>query len=85
MAESDPEHAANLQAYRRLKGILGRIYGPGRYVAISAGRVAADAATFKDLLSRLSAIGQEPSNALIVQADVDYPEKVVIFLVARLS
>ena len=79
MPTADETRALNLQAYRRLKGSLGRTYGPDRFVAISAGQVIADAATFDDLRSRLAQIGEDPSRCLIVQADVDYPEEVVIF------
>ena len=79
MSGADQSRAVNLEAYRRLKGSLGRTYGRGRFVAICAGRVAADAATFDDLRSRLAQMGEDPSNSLIVQADVDYPEEVVIF------
>jgi hypothetical protein len=79
MANVAQERAVNLKAYRRLKPSLGRNFGHGRFVAFCAGHVVADAGTFKDLRIRLAEMGNDPSRALIVQADVDYPEQVVIF------
>src|SRR5438445_685299 len=79
MASTDETRSKNLQAYRRLKGSLGQTYGRGRFVAICAGRVAADAATFSELRLRLLQLGADLSDALIVEADVDYPEEAVIY------
>ena len=79
MANAAQERAVNLKAYRRLKASLGRNFGRGRFVAFCAGRVVADAGTFKDLRTRLAEMGNDPALALIVQADVNYPEEVVIF------
>ncbi len=73
------ERAANQAAYRRLKASLVQTYGPGRFVAIRGGQVAADADTFSDLRSQLAQMGIQPAQVLIVQAGAEYPEKAVIF------
>jgi hypothetical protein len=79
MAKATQERAVNLQAYQRLKEKLGLKFGHGRFVAICDGRVVADAGTFSGLRRRLVEMGEDPSEALIVQADADYPEHAVIF------
>jgi hypothetical protein len=73
------ERQANQTAYRQLRDSLTQTYPPGRFVAIAEGRVAADAETFDDLRAALRAGGMDPSQALIVQAGVEYPETAVIF------
>jgi hypothetical protein len=73
------ERAMNQEAYRRLKGVIGQNYPRGRFVAITRGQIAGDAATFDELLALLRVRGEEPSEALIVQAGIDYPEFTYIF------
>jgi hypothetical protein len=74
------ERARNQAAYRRLKESLDQKYPPGRFLALVGGRVIADADSFEELRSRLTAGGHDPAQALIVQAGVEYPEDVVIFI-----
>ena len=73
------DRAANHAAYRRLKDEIARAYEPGRYVAISDGRIVADASGFNELRTRLAALGKDSPEVLVVQAGVDYPETAVIF------
>jgi hypothetical protein len=81
--ESAQERTLNQGAYRRLKEQLARTYEWGRFVAISEGRVVADAASLEDIRALLTAQGKDPTRALVVQAGVDYPETAVIFPLLR--
>jgi hypothetical protein len=78
MVDFDHELSLNEAAYRRLKKTLARNYPHGQFVAFWNGEVIADAATFDELLSRLKQMGKNPRNAFVVEAGVDYPEKVTI-------
>jgi hypothetical protein len=69
----------NQAAFRRLAPLINKTYPPGRFVAIASGQVVADAERFNELHSRLSALGIDPPEALIVEAGVEYPDTVVIF------
>ncbi|HXG12226.1 MAG TPA: hypothetical protein VNK04_20900 [Gemmataceae bacterium] len=70
----------NQEAFRRMKDTLAQTYERGRFVAISEGRVIADAASLDVLRSHLQALGKDPTQVLIVQAGVEYPETAVIFV-----
>jgi hypothetical protein len=74
------ERQLNQAAYRQLAGIIQQNYPRGRFVAISGGKIVADAACFEDLDSLLQRMGLESSEVLVVQAGVEYPESVVIFV-----
>ena len=69
----------NLAAYRKSKADLVRAYPPGRFVAMYAGRVVADAATFDGVLTALAAASLDAVECLVVEVGTDYPEKAVIF------
>ncbi len=73
------ERAANHAAYHRLKDAIARAYKPGRFVAIVGGQIVADADGFDELRSRLMAVGKDSTEALVVQAGMEYPENAVIF------
>lgn len=45
--DPDQENQLNQSAYRQLQGLIARTYPPGRFVAISGGRIVADAETFE--------------------------------------
>ena len=68
------ERDLNQAAYRRLKGEIDRTYARGRYVAIAEGQIVANAASFKELNSKLGAAGLDSPEVLVVQAGVEYPE-----------
>ena len=70
----------NQAAYRRLKEELARRFPPGRFVAFDDGEIVADAATFEELNAALVAIGKDRPDVLVVQAGVNYPDKVFILI-----
>jgi hypothetical protein len=70
------------QALRALKPEIDRVYPSGRFVAISGGKVVADADSFDQLDGMLRARGLGPDDALVIQAGVEYPEYAVIFSAA---
>jgi hypothetical protein len=69
----------NHSAYRRMKEMLVQTYGRGRYIAIAAGEVVADAASFDELHRLVQQQGKNPCEVLIVQGGVEYPETAMIF------
>ena len=69
----------NQETYRRLKETINQTYSKGRFIAISKGQIVGDARDFDELQAQLKAAGQDPFRVLIVQAGVEYPDKVVIF------
>ncbi len=73
------EQKINHAAYRQLRDTINQTYPPGRFVAISEGKIIADAAGFEELHALLHDMGNDSPQVLVVQAGVDYPEKVVIF------
>jgi hypothetical protein len=77
------ERQVNQAAYRQLKDFIQTTYPPGRYVAISGGRIIADAGRFDELDSLLHQMGHHSPDVLVVQAGVDYPETVTIFVQDR--
>jgi hypothetical protein len=48
-------------------------------LAISGGQIIADAARFDELNAILHQMGNDSPDVLVVQAGVDYPERVTIF------
>jgi hypothetical protein len=69
----------NQAAYRQLRSIIQKTYPPGRFLAISGGKIIADAAGFEELHALLQQMGHHSPEVLVVQAGVDYPETVTIF------
>lgn len=63
----EDDYAANVIAYRMLKPTIETDYAPGRFVAIVAGRVFADAATFDELEDRVRPLGLHPMSVLVEQ------------------
>jgi hypothetical protein len=74
------ERTLNQAAYRQLSGFIQKTYPPGRFVAISGGRIIADAAHFEELNSILHQKGNHSPDVLVVQAGAQYPEMVTIFI-----
>ena len=74
------EHARNQASYRRLKDTITNTYPRGWFVGISDDRVLGAAADFRALEAALRAQGIDPRRALVVEAGVDYPEQVTIFV-----
>jgi hypothetical protein len=78
--EANEERDLNQAAFRRLKPDIDRTYPFGRFVAIHHGKVVADGATFEELDDALNESGLTSRNILVIQAGVDYPEFIWIFL-----
>jgi hypothetical protein len=76
--QNDNERQVNQEAYRRLRETIKQTYAADRYVAISAGKIVADAASFPELEAALKALGSDSRETLVVQAGVDYSDYVVI-------
>lgn len=74
------ERDLNQNAFQNLKGVIQSTYPAGRFVAVAGGKIVADAATFDQLDSMLHRIGYHCADLLVVQAGVDYPENVTIFI-----
>ena len=77
--DSVQERQLNQAAYRQLRSFIQKTYLPGRYVAISEGKIIADAASFQELNSKLHTMGRNSADVLVVQAGVDYPDTIMIF------
>jgi hypothetical protein len=76
---SAQQRHANEAAYRQLRESISKSYPAGRFVAISEGKIVADAASFEELDSILDRLGKNSRDVLVVQAGVDYPEAVTVF------
>jgi len=74
------EQALNQAAFRQLSSFMEKTYPPGRFLAISGGKIIADAARFEELNSILHQMGNHSPDVLVVQAGVHYPEMVTIFV-----
>lgn len=75
------ERQLNQAAYRQLSHFIHKTYPPGRFVAISAGKIIADAARFEELNALLHQLGHHSPDVLVVQAGVPSPETVTILSV----
>ena len=76
------ERELNQSTFRHLKDTLTQTYSPGRFVAISGGQIIGVAERFDELLTLIQGKEKDPTKTLIVQAGVDYPDSVTIFLQA---
>jgi hypothetical protein len=72
------ERQLNQAAYRQLRSFIQQNYPTGRFIAISGGKIIADAGHFEELNSILHQMGNDSPEVLVVQAGVDYPETVTI-------
>lgn len=77
--DSTQERQLNQTAFRQLHGFILQNYPAGRFVAISGGRIIANAASFVELDAVLHHMGKHTPDVLVVQAGVEYPETAVIF------
>jgi hypothetical protein len=73
------ERQLNQAAFRQLSIHIQQTYPPGRFLAISGGKIVADAARFDELNAMLHQLGNHSAEVLVVRAGVDYPETVTIF------
>lgn len=77
------ERTINQTAYRRLKEFIDANYPAGRFLAISQGKIIADAGDFDGINVALQKLSCESSAVLVVQAGADYPDTVTIFALGR--
>jgi len=68
----------NQAAFRKMKATIDGTYPKGRFLAIGAGEIVADASNFDELATRVRSLGKNPKEMLIVQAGVEYPETGII-------
>lgn len=73
------EQQINPAAYRKLTGSIQKNYPPDRFLAISGGKVIADAARFEELNAMLHRLGNDSPEVLVIHAGMDYPEPMTIF------
>lgn len=77
------ERTINQAAFRRLQGFIGANYPGGRFLAISRGKIIADAGSFDELNAALQGKSCNSSAVLVVQAGADYPDAVTIFTLGQ--
>jgi hypothetical protein len=70
----------NHAAYQRLKETIKQTYPRGWFVGLADDQVLAAAADFRELEGLLRAQGKDPRTVLVVEAGVDYPDYVTIFV-----
>ncbi len=70
----------NQAAYQRLRTEIETKFPKGRFVAIAAGRIVGDAASFEELETTLRAAGLRQGESLVVEAGAELPEYVNIFI-----
>ena len=69
-----------LATYERLKTSIDEGHPKDTFVAIADGDVIGSAATLSSLQDTIRKQGRDPRQVLVVQAGMDYPEYVTIFL-----
>jgi hypothetical protein len=77
MQESN-ERRLNQEAYRQVRETIKRTYPPDRFVAISGGKIVANAASFPEIEATLKSMGIESKDTLVVQAGQEYLDYAVI-------
>lgn len=74
------EDSPDIAVYRRLKETIDKTYPDGWFVASADDQIVAAAVEFRELERMLRAQGKDPRNVLVIEADVDYPDCVTIFV-----
>jgi len=69
-----------MAAYRRLKPSIDQGHPKGTFVAIANDRIIATAASFDSILDSIRDTGRDPRQVLVIQAGIDYPDYVTIFM-----
>ncbi|MGI8978569.1 MAG: hypothetical protein ACR2FY_05050 [Pirellulaceae bacterium] len=69
-----------MESYRRLKGAIQRTYSPGWFVGIANDQIVGAAEKFPDLTAHLRSSGFDPRQVMVVEAGVEYPENVTIYI-----
>jgi hypothetical protein len=76
--ELDAEQVSKLAASRKLNELIAQTYPHGRFVAVDADQIIADAESFDELTVKLQEIGMDSPEVLVVQAGVEQPDFVYI-------
>jgi len=74
------QYEQRLAAYRRLKPAIEQGYAKGSFVAIADDRVIASARSFREIQESIRSQGGDPRQVLVVQAGMDLPDYVTIFV-----
>ena len=74
------QHERSETGYRQLKQEIDASYARGWYVAIADDQILAASADFHELERMLQAEGKDRRDVLVVEAGVDYPEHLTIFI-----
>jgi hypothetical protein len=75
-----PDSQRKSTAQRHLRQVIDQTHPHGWFVAIDEDQVVGAAATFGELEGLLRAEGLDPRRLLVVEAGIDYPENVTIFV-----
>ena len=70
----------NMATYRRLKGAIEQTYAHGWFVGIADDQIVGAAEKFPELAAHLRCRGLDPRQVMIVEAGVEYPENVTIYI-----
>ena len=73
------ERQLNQAAFRMLQNMIQQTYAPGHFLAISEGKIVAEAPRFEELDSKLHQMGNDSTDVLVVQVGKEYPETATIF------
>jgi hypothetical protein len=74
------EDQRNHATLRRLKKMIDAAHPQGWFVGIADDQIIAAAADFHELEDMLRAKGRDPRSVLVVEAGIEYPEYVTIFI-----
>jgi hypothetical protein len=74
------DHDRNNAGYLRMKETIKETYPHGWFIGIADDHIVGAAATFCDLEVQLRAQGLDPRRVLVIEAGVEYPEYVTIFI-----
>lgn len=70
----------NMETYRRLKTAIEQTYSPGWFIGIADDQIVGAAEKFPELTAHLRSRGLDPRQVMVVEAGVDYPENVTIYI-----
>jgi hypothetical protein len=80
MDNTDRDNDRSQAVYRRIKRTIDEAYPKGWLVAIADDEPVTAAADFRELEGKLRAQGRDPRAVLVVEAGMDYPEYVTVFV-----
>ena len=78
--DTNQNNARNTESYRRMKGAIDQTYSPGWFVGIADDQIVGAAEKFPELTASLRSRGFDPRQVMVVEAGVDYPKYVTIYI-----